>query len=64
MRKDEVIDTSEKSSGTGSSFGCRNSNAMRRSFAGGGGDRAEQGNQIMSGVCGNWVRNFQVYHKN
>ena len=26
--------------------------------------RAEQGNQVMSGVCRNWVRNFQVYHKN
>lgn len=64
MRKDEVIDTSEKSSGAGFAFGCRNSNAMRRSFAGRGGGRAEQGNQIMSGVCGDWVRNFQVYHKN
>lgn len=64
MRKDEVIDTSEKSGGTGFAFGCRNINAVRRSFAGRGGGRAEQGNQIMSGVCGDWVRNFQVYHKN
>ena len=63
MRKDEVIDTSEKSSGTGFAFGCRSSNAVHRSFAGRGGGRAEQGNQIMSGVCGDWVRNFQVYHK-
>ena len=41
----------------------RSRHAVLRRLAGRGGDGAEQSNQIMSGVCGHWVRNFQALHR-
>ena len=37
--------------------------AVLRRLAGRGGVGTEQGHQIMSGVCGHWVRSFQMYHR-
>ena len=36
---------------------------LRRRLALRGGNGAEQSNQIMSGVCGHWVRSFQASHR-
>ena len=37
--------------------------AVLRRLAGRGGDGAEQSHQIMSGVCGHWVKSFQAFHR-
>ncbi len=47
----------EKGRRAGRSGGGRRHAVLRR-MAGRGGDGAEQSNQIMSGVCGHWVRKF------
>ena len=40
------------------SAGSGSRHAVLRRLAGRGGDGAEQSNQIMSGVCGHWVRKY------
>ena len=41
----------------------RSRHAVLWRMAGRGGDGAEQSNQIMSGVCGHWVKSFQAFHR-
>ena len=41
----------------------RSRHAVLRRMARRGGDGAEQSNQIMSGVCGHWVKSFQAFHR-
>lgn len=42
----------------------RSRHAVLRCLAGRGGDSAEQSNQIMSGVCGHWVKSFRRFTDN
>ena len=41
----------------------RSRHAVLRRLAGRGGDSAEQSNQIMSGVCWNWIKKRNYYQK-
>ena len=53
----------EKDRGAGRAADGRSRHAVLRRLAGRGGDGAEQSNQIMSGVCGHWIRSFQAFHR-
>ena len=53
----------EKGSGADRAADGRSRHAVLRCLAGRGGDSAEQSNQIMSGVCGHWVKSFQAFHR-
>ena len=53
----------EKGRGAGRAADGRSHHAVLWCLAGRGGDSAEQSNQIMSGVCGHWVRSFQAFHR-
>ena len=57
------IELREKGSGADRAADGRSRHAVLRCLAGRGGDSAEQSNQIMSGVCGNWVKSFQAFHR-
>ena len=49
------IDSIEKSRNSGCAAYLRSCDAVLRSMARRGRDRAEQGNPAVSGVCGNWI---------
>ena len=49
------IDSIEKSRNSGCAAYLRSRDAVLRSMARRGGNRAEQGNPAVSGVCGNWI---------
>ena len=53
----------EKGRGADRAADGRSRHAVLRCLAGRGGDSAEQSNQIMSGVCGHWVKSFQAFHR-
>ena len=53
----------EKGCGADRAADGRSRHAVLRRLAGRGGDSAEQSNQIMSGVCGHWVKSFQAFHR-
>ena len=53
----------EKGRGAGRTADGRSRHAVLRRLAGRGGDSAEQSNQIMSGVCGYWVKSFQAFRR-
>lgn len=53
----------EKGCGANRAADGRSRHAVLRCLAGRGGDSAEQSNQIMSGVCGHWVKSFQAFHR-
>ena len=50
----------EKGRGAGRAADGRRCHAVLRRLAGRGGDGTEQSDQIMSGVCGNWIKK-QLY---
>ena len=53
----------EKGCGVNRAADGRSRHAVLRCLAGRGGDSAEQSNQIMSGVCGHWIKSFQAFHR-
>ena len=53
----------EKGCGANRAADGRSRHAVLRCLAGRGGDSAEQSNQIMSGVCGHWIKSFQAFHR-
>ena len=56
-----VIKLREKGSGADRAADGRSRHAVLRRLAGRGGDGTEQSDQIMSGVCGHWVRKNAAY---
>ena len=59
MMKNELC---KKGGGAGHVAGCGYLHAVLRRMARRGCDGTEQSDQIMSGVCGHWVRNFRARH--
>ena len=57
------IESQEKSWGPGPAAAGRGRHAVLWRLPGGSGNGAEQSNQIMSGVCGHWVKSFQAFHR-
>ena len=53
----------EKGCGANRAADGRSRHAVLRCLAGLGGDSAEQSDQIMSGVCGHWIKSFQTFHR-
>ena len=53
----------EKGCGANRAADGRSRHAVLRYLAGRGGDSAEQSDQIMSGVCGHWIKSFQAFHR-
>ena len=53
----------KKGGGAGHVAGCGYLHAVLRRMARRGCDGTEQSDQIMSGVCGHWVRSFQAFHR-
>ena len=53
----------EKGRGADRAADNRSRHAVLWCLAGRGGDSTEQSNQIMSGVCGHWVKSFQAFHR-